>query len=50
MNVDEVRNRLADFEGDMQVIVSDGDYDYVIDTINDDGVDKVVILAGNEDK
>ena len=46
MTVEELIKKLGEFDGDMVVIISDGDFDYHIDVVNDDGVDKVVILEG----
>lgn len=48
MTVEELLKKLADFDGEMIVRITDGEDDFLIDSVDDDGVDTVVIIAGDK--
>ena len=42
----ELIAKLGEFDDDMEVIISDGDLDFEVDVVTNNGVDKVVIVEG----
>ena len=49
MNVNELVNKLTDFDGDMEVVITDNSVDFIIMTISDNGFDTVWLTAGESD-
>jgi hemin uptake protein HemP len=46
--ISKLVKRLLDFDDDTKVIISHDGTDYTIDVVDDDGVDKLIILTGTE--
>lgn len=49
MNVNELVNKLTDFDGDMEVVITDNSVDFIIMTVSDNGFDTVWLTAGESD-